>query len=82
MRRRENRPIQKSRPRRTRENLPVQQSRPFHPPSMPDNPRMGRSRVPGVVRAALAGLGLILDPLLGLVLLSTALARRQRPGRK
>jgi hypothetical protein len=49
---------------------------------MPDNPRMGRSRVPNVVRAALAGLGLILDPLLGLVLLSTALARRQRPNPK
>jgi len=40
---------------------------------------MGRSRFPGLVRAAQAVLGLILDPLLGLVLLSTALARRQRP---
>ena len=43
---------------------------------------MRQSRVPRVVRAALAGLGLILDPLLGLVLLSTALARRQRPSGK
>lgn len=49
---------------------------------MADNRPMGRTRVPGMVRAALAGLGLILDPLLGLVLLSTALARRQRPTRK
>jgi len=30
-----------------------------------------------VLRAAMAGLGLILDPLLGLVLVSSALARRQ-----
>lgn len=35
-------------------------------------------RLRGILRAALAGLGLILDPLLGLVLVSTALARRPR----
>jgi len=40
---------------------------------MADNPGMRR-----ILRAALAGLGLILDPLLGLVVVSSALARRQR----
>jgi hypothetical protein len=47
---------------------------------MADNPGMRRvrMRMPGVLRAALAGLGLILDPLLGLVVISTALARRGR----
>jgi hypothetical protein len=45
---------------------------------MPDNPGMRRGRVSGVLRAALAGLGLILDPLLGLVVISAALARGRR----
>ena len=71
--------MRQSRPMRKRENQRARRNRPFHPASMPDNRAMRRSRVPEVVRAALAGLGLILDPLLGLVLLSTALARRQRP---
>jgi len=44
---------------------------------MADNPGMRR-----VLRAAMAGLGLILDPLLGLVLVSTALARRRQSGAK
>jgi hypothetical protein len=45
---------------------------------MPDNPGMRRGRVSAILRAALAGLGLILDPLLGLVVISTALAGRRR----